>query len=301
MSQASGVLERTWCDCVPILTKGKTAGTYDSIGTITIKKHPREGSSYRIIGMVGLVVASAITSGENGIPEVRIESNDLGITKQDYIVYNSILGDGIATNDKETPATAFFEPLSIDPSKSTNNAKIDFSLSGVVTTTGGWDGWLGIIYGDGVPDANYRRELAAIMAGGSRPWAKADATIDSASKAASFTAFSTGLSVPADAKELVGLLAATNPNAPTAGEASASAFKFESSQINDFQPQIWPSCVGHHASLGTPVGAAHNARGFYWPVRFPLPGNNITIDVSNKFAVALTNAPDNSAAYKARA
>lgn len=296
--QASGTLTRMWCDTVTAAAKGKTQDTFDTFGTVTIKQKP-DGGSYRIIGVVGLLVMAAVTSGENGSPVWRIESNDLGITSQDVVGVSNVMGDGIGTNDKEFPVRAFFDPLSIDPNKSTNNAKIDFTLSGAVTTTGGWSGGLGIIYGDGIPDANLRMELASLT---SRPWIKAADTHDrGGNKASAFGAFSTGLSVPADAKELIALLGLSNPNAPTTVEASASVFKFESSQISDFQPQIWPSCIGHNSSVGTPVGTAPVGNGFYWPTRFPLPGNNITIDVSVKFAAALTNAPDNSAAYKARA
>lgn len=232
------------------------------------------------------------------MPVWRISSNDLGITNQDVVNVTNVMGDVVGTNTKEFPVTAFFEPISVDPSKSTNNAKIDFTISGATSTTGGWSGHLGVVYGDGLPDENYKRELASLT---NRPFLKANDTVDSSAKAATYGAFTTGLSVPADAKQLTALLGLTNPNAPTTVEADAAVYKFESSQISDFQPQIWPSCLGHNSSLGTPVGTTPVGKGFYWPTRFPLPGNNITIDVSVKLAAALTNSPDNIAAYKARA
>lgn len=297
MSVESGVLDRMWCDTVGAAAKGKTAGTFDDVGTVTIKQHPTAGKFYRIIGVVGLITAPTITAGESSVPVWSFTSDDLGITEQEVVGYSNVLGDPVATNDKEFPTSAFFEPLSVDPMKSTNNAKIDFKISGEATTTGGWTAAIGVIYGNGIPDENLKRELATLT---TRPFLKGSDTVDSASKAASYTAFTTGLSIPADAKQLVALLALTNPNAPTTVEASCAIYKFESSQISDFQPQIWPSSVGHNASLGTPVGTAPVGRGHYWPTRFPLPGNNITVDVSNKFVTALTNAPDNIAAYKAR-
>ena len=76
--------------------------------------------------------------------------------------------------------------------------------------------------------------------------------------------------------------------------------RFQSSQIEDFDPQEWPLCVGQHGSLGTPVGTPAVAKAFYWPTRFPLPKLAFDINVSQKLAVVLSNAGDGHAAAKWR-
>ena len=105
------------------------------------------------------------------------------------------------------------------------------------------------------------------------------------------------------AQELIGICSLAIPNAPTTVEASVGVTELQASQIADFSPQKWPFIFGASASLGTPVGATlalNNRNGVYWPTRFPLPRTNFTINVSQWFATALTNAADGIAAIKYR-
>lgn len=286
---------KVWCDTVLAAAKGKTAGTYDSVGTITLKKGARS-----ILGFIVLAVPAALTAGENGAPIIQVDSQDLGISKQRFQA-GGVLTDAISTNDKEAPVFAEFVPFKVPPGKSLDNAKIDFSVSGSVTTTGGWTLAIGVVFADSEPDPQYVNELISLIT----PRASGGAVTTAAAgiSATSATSFSNGLSITSDAAELIGLLGFVNPNAPTAGEEVCGYTEFQASQVQDFAPQKWPFVLGWTPPLGTPVGTPIQASrwgGLYYPTRFPLPRTNFTMDVSMTLAASLTNAGDGIAAAKWR-
>ncbi|MBW2004296.1 MAG: hypothetical protein JRI72_06715 [Deltaproteobacteria bacterium] len=286
---------KTWSKALTFAAKGKTQDTFDSLGTITLKI-----GAQAVLGILAAIVPAALTDGENGAPVIRVDSSDLGISKQDFVV-GPALTDGIATNDKEAPVFYEFIPFRVPSGKSLANAKIELSISGTVTTTGGWSGACSIIFADSEPPADYISDLKSHTtpraAGGDVAYSRAGIS------AASLTAFSTGLSINSDAAELIGLLGFVNPNAPTAGEETVGYTEFQASQVQDFSPQEWPFVLNWLPSLGTPVGTpvpASRIGGLYFPVRFPLPRVNFTMNVSQKLAVALTNAGDGIAAVRWR-
>lgn len=286
---------KVWSDAVLAAAKGATAGTYDSIGTVTIKKGAKS-----VIGFQVLAIASTPTSGLSGMPILQVDSSDLGISKQRFALAN-VDGDGIATNDKESPVYAEFIPFKVDPGKSLDNAKIDFSITSNVSKTGGYDVAVGVVYADQEPDLDFVIELKTGSC--ARATGGAHAEQDAGISAVTSTPFTTGISITSTAKELIGLLGVLVANAPTAGENAVAVVEFSSSQIDNFSPQIWVMPFGYNASLGTPVGTPISAsmrNGFYHPTRFPLPEVNFTMDVSMKLAVALSNAADGVAAAKWR-
>lgn len=286
---------RVWCDAVDVAATGKIAGTYNSLGSITIKK----GAKF-ILGIIALCTNSTPTSGETGTPVLQVDSADLGISLQRFVLSGGIT-DGIGTNDKEAPAVAEFIPFKYDGGKSIENASITLSLSATVTNTGGWDVAIGIVFSDTEPDNEFW--LSLLSGSCSRATGGAIATMLAGISAATATAFTTGISMTSASKELVGLCAYVQPNAPTAGEAVAGVAEFQASQIPDFSPQKWPFIVGWGASLGTPVGTQANVNlrnGVYWPTRFPLPQVSFTMAVSMWLATAVTNAADGIAGARWR-
>lgn len=283
-----------WCDSVKGAGKGATAGTYDDIGTVTVKQGATE-----TLGIIALVINTTATDGENGIPILRINSKDLGISQQDFVLAN-ILTDGIATNNKEAPVIAEFIPFKVDKKK-LDNAQVDFQLTSNVSKTDGYDAAVGLVFSDSKPSKQYEMELMAGICARAEGGAKAES--DAGISATTKTAFSNTIAITSEAKELLGLAGFVNANAPTAGENVVGYTEFQASQISDFSPQIWPFAFGYMPSLGTPVGTPVNAyrrNGFYWPTRFPLPGLNFNMSVSQALAVGLSNAADGIAAAKWR-
>lgn len=284
-----------WCDSVDQAAKGKTAGTYDEIGTVTVKTGAKE-----VLGIIALVANSGPTSGENGIPILRVDSKDLNVSKEDFVLSGAIT-DGIATNDKEAPVLAEFIPFKVDPAKSLDGAEVTFSLTSNVAVTEGWDVVVGLVYADGKPDQQFFMEM---LAGACAPAMGGDvAESDAGIKAATSTAFTDTIKISSIGKELIGLCGFVNPNAPTAKEAVAGIVQFTAPAMKDFAPQNWPFIVGWSASLGTPVGTQANVsqrNGMYWPTRFPLPEKNFSMSVAMLLATAITNEADGVAAAKWR-
>lgn len=286
---------RVWCDTVDAAAKGKTAGTFDSVGTVTIKKGAKE-----ILGIIAIAVSATKTAGENGAPVLQVDSADLGISRQRFQL-GGTLTDGIGTNDKESPSFAEVIMFKAQAGKKLDNAKVEFSVSGTVTTTSGWDVAVGLIFADALPDAGFLMELLSGACG--RAIGGDVAYMAAGIKAATATSFTTGISVTSMAKELIGLCGYVNANAPTTTESVVGVTEFIANQIADFSPQKWPAIIGYAASLGTPIGTSVNAgsrQGVYYPTRFPLPEVNFTMDIAMWLVAAATNEGDGVAGAKWR-
>jgi len=282
-----------WCDTVVGAAKGKTAGTFDSLGTITLKKGAKE-----VLGVIVNVAPSGVTVGENGAPVIQLDSDDLGISKQRFT--SPVFGDGVGSAVYPT-VESWYLPYKSMGDYSLDNAKIDVSISGNVNTTAGWSAAVGIVYANGEPDDQFSREL---MSGISpRATGGAYATKNAGISSTSATAFSNTIDVTSRATELIGILSQAIPNAGTAGEEVVGYTELQASQINDFSPQKWPFAVAFGPPIGTinyGIPVASYYRGLYWPTRFPLPKVNFSINVSQTLAAALTNAADGLAAVKWR-
>ena len=280
-------MARVWSDVVSKSGVGKTADTYDAIGTITIKK----GAGH-IYGLHVLAVPSAITAGENGRPAIQIDSKDLGISKEKFLLKQGI-GDGIATNDQVRNFVPEFIPLTILSGKSLDNARIDISGSGNVTTTGGWTFVVGLIYGD-VFDSVVGDFL---LKGGHKP-AMGGNFVHGTASATSSTSLGT-ISIPSSASELIALLPVVDQQDPTAGEEIAGFVELVAPQIQDFAPQKWVA-NGFSAPLGTPDSPPPVGLMDPIPVTYDLPRSNFDISVYATLASALTNAVDVSVAVRYR-
>jgi len=278
---------KVWCDAVDVAAIGKTAGTYDAIGTVTVKK----GASV-LIGILAAVCPDALTAGESAIPILQAFSKDLSIANEKWVLSKATLGDPIATNNDVKGIETEFIPLNI-PGK--DDAKIDFTLSANAATTDGWSAAVGLMMADGIPDTDYKMELLAQQVGPTKGGDNAES--DAGISAATYTAFTETIAVPANAGELRGIFSGVVPNAPTADKNAVGITKFECSSISDFAPQEWPFCIAWTPSLGTPVGRPPTGRGRYYPTRFELPGVNVAVSVSQILALALTNAADGVAAF----
>lgn len=286
---------RVWCDSVDAAAIGKTAGTFDAVGTVTLKIGAKH-----ILGFIVSIASSQPTGGQSNNGILRINSKDLSITNED-ILLSGATTDGIATNDKESPVQSEFIPFKQSDAlqKDLDNAKIDISLTSNTTNTGGFDVAVGVVHSDSLPDARFEMELLSGSAG--RMVGGAVAEFDAGIKAATATSFTTGLSITSQGKMLIALSGYGLPNAPTADEAAVGIVEFQASQIPDFSPQRWPMNFAWTSSLGTPVGtpvSVNSRSGVYYPTRFPLPEKNFMMSVSMLYATALTNEADGLAAAK---
>lgn len=277
---------KVWCDTVTAGAKAKVAGTFDDIGTITVKQN-----ASTIIGFLCCVATPKPTSGISGMPILQINSPDLGISNQKVGLGNAVIGDGIATNDKEFYTMTQFVPWKNPLGNPLGNAKITPSLSVNTAITEGFDAAIGLIVSDSEPDIPYAMELLAMQHG---RVIGGDTAVSSAGvSAASETALSNVIAVNSNASELAGLLSLANSNAPTADEGITGYCNFTAPQIDDFSPQKWPFILSQHGSLGTPVGTpSGGVRAPYYPTRFPLPRVNFDMSLAVKFSVAMTAAAD---------
>lgn len=281
---------KVWCDAIVAAVKGKTQDTFDSLGTITIKQGAAE-----LLGIIACVTHEKITDGENGAPVLRVKSDDLELTSQDFVL-NNTMTDGNATNNVEEPMESEFIPMFVKPGLDLGNARVDFSLSGTVTTTAGWNSAIGLVFANGKPDMDFKMELLAqqhgAIRGGKVTYARAGITT------ASETAFTTGISIPSTAEVLRALLSLFMSNAPAEDDPGTGYTKFTAPAIEDFEPQKWPYCISNSGILGTPADSTSFGRSRYYPTRFPLPKVNFTMDVAQKMATAQNAAGDGIAAMK---
>ena len=286
-------MERVWCTATKGAAIGKTAGTYDTIGSdLVIKSGVTD-----IIGLLALVVQTKPTAGESSMPILQIDSKDLGISKE-RLVLETVIGDAIATNNHEAYQAVEFIGLDISRDKKLADAKVSLSLSSIIACTEGWDVCVGLVMADGPPDQDYRMELLAMSTGPVKGGEKAIST--GGISATTATAFSETIAVSSYAKTLIGLKGMVVGNAPTAADPCCGFTDFTSDSINDFAPQKWPFMLGIHSILGTPVGAPGYGAFKWFPTRFVLPQVNHTISVAQTLSTTLANAGDGIAAAKYR-
>lgn len=270
---------------------GKTAGTFSKIGTITV---PNKREPVYMYGLLVLVGAQIVTAGESGLPELELNSSDLGLFKERFVLPEFGFTDPIATNTQAIPVSSKFIGLAFeDP---VNNKDLDVHLSSAATMTGDWDMHAAIIFGNKpisqVPD-DYLDELKNQFTSNVRSLGRIEDDAAKAVGSADTDIPLTGIEIINKATQLVALVPHVVPNAPTASEEVVTRHTFESGDITDFAPQEYPSIVGYHPSLGTIVGGAKGttmARGY--PVRFPLPQTKFTMGVKAQNVIVLSNAPD---------
>ena len=280
---------KVWCDAITFNAQGKTAGTYDfeTADTIELK--------YNAQDVIGLIVASCITkptAGISGTMILQYKSEDLGITEQ-RVVAGNIGIDPVGTNNAEVTQMYKFIPLAVSlPSGATvGGSEFKFAVSTTSAQTEGYDGAVGVVFADSKPDMDFRMELLAQQHG---PIAGGDTALSAGGiSAASYTAFTNTVSIPAGARTLMGVLSAFQGNAPTADDPSAGITEFKAPSIEDFQPQRWPMCNPTQGVLGTQVDSSPIVPAVYYPTRFPLEvGKKISVDISQKMSVAQGNAGD---------
>ena len=294
---------KTWAKALSAPTAGgKTNGTFDDVGTIQI---PNKKDPVYLYGLLVLAVGQAVVAGESGIPYLQIDSEDLGINKAKFVLEKLGFTDPIATNTQMVAVPSQFVPVRYDGP--VNNAKLDIAISGGTTMTNDWEIEVSAIFGN-VPidqlssvDPAYLDELVDNFTAKVRGQGKLEDDPAKSFGTANEDQTLTAVEIKSVAKELIALFGMVLPNAPTPGEEIVSRFSYKSGDIEGFEPQEYPACVGFNPTLGTVVGGAQGTdKARYYPIRFPLPGSAFDLQVQARNAVALTNAPNTIQAIKYR-
>jgi hypothetical protein len=241
------VISMLYCDVVTAASVGATAGTFDSIGTVTLRADARNLLGFWVEAALATSTAAEAFSGV-----IKVSSSDLGIGDQTFSC-PPYSGGAPATNiGMSAVASEFFPMYRAVGGKTT----ISFSYSSnLPDPTGAASVVVGVIYEAGsgtIPaDAMKNWPNMAPLSVGAVTQSKASITTVAATAVGSVT-------IPGWATEILGFKQYMVPNLMTAGEETVGYVEYTST-IPDFAPQKWPFAFAINAPLGTPVGQGANA------------------------------------------
>jgi hypothetical protein len=256
---------------------GATAGTYNNIGTVTLRSDAR-----RLLGFIVEASQVATTAAEANQGIIQLSSADLGIGAQ-QMSCPPYTGGHIATNDQSVATESEFVPFNW-PTRGKENITVDFS-EGVGTHTAGCSVVASAIYeGGSVPTTNpealqWLPDVNPLIIKGGQQSSVGCTTVAETALGA--------INIPAWASELVGVKPfAVNNAVMTAAEEMVGFIRMRSS-MPDFDPQEWPYRYSLAASLGTPVGqGVHFQTCRPWGWSFPTTHKNETVTPYNVLNVA---------------
>jgi len=270
---------RMWNQCILATAKGKTAGTYDEIGTITVTKR----ANY-IVGFYALIVNKKPTADEATSPILKIDSNDVGVSAMK--IHGGMIGaEGMAAHQSSYVRKQFYQWSPPVTGESLHFAEITFSVSSVVNNTEGWDCGIQLITSDEQPTPELIEQLRTNACG---TWNGGDVAIEAAGAGNSATLASWGtdddsmIVVDAKAQELLGIAYSINLNAETEGVPLCDYAELTCTDIDDFAPQQHLAQYGAGGSLGTVIDAIREVPVSYLPFVFAnLPANKVKISVAD--------------------
>ena len=235
-----------YSDVVTAADVGKTAGTYDVVGSVTLRADARYVYGFWIAAALNVATAAEAFSGS-----LKFNSSDLGIGDQTYSV-PPYTGGSPATNNMFGAQEPEFVPMF----KQVHGKEVLNFLysSNLPDPTGGASVVVGVVYeaGKGSIPADAMKQwpyMSPIAVGGVNQ-----------SKAAITTVGATAIGdviIPGWAKEIIGVKQYMLPNLFTAGE-EVNGYVELTSTIPDFSPQKWPLCMTINAPVGTAVGGGAN-------------------------------------------
>jgi hypothetical protein len=266
-----------YSDVVTAASVGATAGTYDSVGAVTL----RADATY-VYGFWVEAALATSTAAEAYSGVLKVNSNDLGVGDQTYPC-PPFVGGSPATNIGFTVSDAMFIPFfKVCKGKTV----INFSYSSnLPDPTGAASVVVGVVYEAGkgsIPsDVLKAWPYMSPIGYGGVTQSKAAITAASATTIGDVT-------IPGSAKELIGVMQYMIPNLFTAGEEVCGYVEYTST-IPDFSPQKWPFVAAVNAPLGTAVGKGAELQA---PVPmcmyFATTGQNETVTAKVTLNVAVT-------------
>jgi hypothetical protein len=255
---------------------GATAGTYNSVGVITLRS-----DATMVYGFIVEAAETIATAATSRVGLLRITSSDLGIGPQVFMVPPYTGGDP-ATNigfkayrSEWVPfvkACMGKEQITVDYSQATPGTAIAHSV--VVSC----------VYEAGSTKSSAEARafmpfMAPISAGGTTNGAASVTTVAETSLG--------DLTIPAWASEIVGIKIIDLPN--LAGAEERVGYVKLRSTIPNFDPQEWPLVFAIAPSLGTPVGKGVEIQDATpWMMGFPKVSQNETVSAYFVFNVAIT-------------
>ena len=231
-----------YSDVVNSITAGATAGSFDAVGTITL----RSDATYLYGFWVSAVpTAQAAAVAATGV--VKINSSDLGIGDQTFSC-PPYAGGHPGTNIGQSIAEAEFIPM-FTPVSGKVTVNVSYSQNapsnGVACAV-----VVGAVYeaGKGTIPADIKATWPYMA-----PVSKGAVTQSKASiTALGATAIGT-VTIPGWVKEIIGFKQFLMPNLMTQNEYINGWVEYTST-IPDFAPQKWPLAFAQYPPLGTPVG-----------------------------------------------
>ena len=281
---------RTFSQVVLATVKGKTAGTYDDIGTITISSR-----SNHIVGFYASIVNSKPTADEATTARLRITSSDLGLADFEH-VGNCIGAEGMAAQQSSLVPKTFYPLTSKKTGADLHFAEITFAVSCVVANTEGFECGIQLVTSDEEPSEALlnalRGDWCGAYTGGNGAIEAAGAGNDAA-LASWGTADADMLVIDSVANNLVGFCYSLGPNAETANTGIVNMIELICSDIPEFGTQEHLANHAVSGALGTTIDAIKEM-----PVRllaFPfdnLPATKVKIKLSDITSITGFTAAD---------
>ena len=269
---------------------GKTAGTYEKLGTIKI---PNKSPKLFLYGFWVALVGETVTAGESGFPIIKVESSDVGLINEEFPLVKLGYTDIVATNNAALPKAAVFVPIEV--MKSVNNKSFDIYVTSSATMTNDWTGYISAVFGN-MPKSAIPSDYKFELFSGFKSFQSSLGRVKSDAAVAYATGFIdvalTDVVIPAKAKLLTSLMPHVHINAPTAAEEVSGLITYNAGDISDFSPQEYPCVVCYEAAIGTVVGGSKTVPAEGIPVRFPLPGTEFSFSAKFRNVIAITAGPD---------
>lgn len=266
----------TFSKAVQTADLGATKGTFESVGTVTLR-----GDARKVLAILVLMVNSAGTTSEAYCGEIKVTANDLGISGEKFVVGAANEG-GVATNSSAKAWCADLIPVDWD-CKGGEDILIEFSSLNSLTT--GFNVTASVLYSNGNVPSRVRDAIdnfSKIRGDGGNSQANSDI------KATTRTVLSsTTMRVPSWADALVGVRPIIVPDALATADEPFTGYMELVSTLGNFAPQEFPFLNGQGASDGTAPAIQGWPLIKEWPVWIPMGEKAEDVDAySNPLAAA---------------
>ena len=272
---------------------GKTAGTYNDIGTFTIGSR----SNY-LVGYYASIVNAKPTADEATTARLLVESSDLGLSKFQQ-PGNCVGAEGMAAQQASLVPKTFYPLTSDIHGEDLHFAEITFGVSGVVANSEGFEAGIQLVTSDVEPTEALLNALRGDWCG---PYTGGNGAIEAAGcgNDAALASWGTGdadmFVIDSVASNLVGIAYTLGANAETANTGIVNMLELTCNDIPGFGTQEHLANYAISGALGTVIDAIKEM-----PVRllaFPfdgLPKNKVKISLADITSITGFTAADGQA------
>lgn len=280
---------RTWRQAILNTTIGKVAGTWDNIGTITVRKGVRS-----IHGFYALLTNSKPTADEASTPTIRVNSSDLGVSNLE--LHGGRIGaEGMAAH-QATMTKKVWYPWAPSSTRSLEFSDIVFDVTSIIANTEGWDCAIELVTGDAPPTEKMQRHYESDSCGG---FSDGNYAIEAAGAGDSATLAGWGATdadmvvINAKNNSIVGIAYTIGLNGETSAVPLVDYADITNSDIDNFSPQQHVVQYGANGSLGTVINAINEPAVKYLPFVFDgLPSDKVKCSIADINSLTGLNAGD---------